>query len=63
MGKKERKEKMKQKLFSECHHAEVLEYEIEAEEDVKYPKRIGTYICPICKQPCKVVELLEEESK
>ena len=47
---------------SDCHHGGLEEVKIGTVDDKgnKYLRATGAYICAICKQPCKVVELLEE---
>jgi len=58
-------EKSKILRVSDCHTAGFEEVIIESvdEDGNKKSRRTGSYVCNICRQPCKVVEMIVEGIK
>ena len=55
-------EKSKNLRVSDCHTAGFEEVLIKTtdEDGNKHSRRTGSYICDVCRQPCKVVEMITD---
>ena len=56
-------EKNKVLRVSDCHTAGFEEVEIKTTDESGNEKfrKTGSYVCDVCRQPCKVVEMIVED--